>query len=117
MAVYVYVSGPLRGVPGDNAEVNVRMAMKVASQLFDEQMVPFVPHLAWYMDVYHHRDEADWLNYYALPWLERCDCVLRFGGPSKGADVELKLAVSLGKPIFMSIPQIIVWKEALPDMP
>ena len=110
--LYVYVSAPLVGSPGDNPEINVRMALRIASQLMDEGIVPFVPHLAWYMNGYHPRDEADWLNYYALPWLERCDAVLRIGGPSKGADIEMKFATTIGKPIFMAVPQVVSWKES-----
>lgn len=110
--VHVYVSGPLRGVQGDSPEINVRRAMHMAVQLLEERFVPFVPHLAWYIHGYHPMEDSDWLNYYCAPWLERCDCVLRFGGPSKGADIELRLAEKLGKPIFMSIPEMVVWREA-----
>ena len=110
--VHVYVSAPLHGIPGESPEINVRMALRAGDQLMDEGLVPFIPHLAWYMNGYHPRDEADWLNFYALPWLERSDCVLRIGGPSKGADIELRLATQIGKPVFLSIPQIVIWKEA-----
>lgn len=112
MATHIYVSGPLWGQPGDNTEVNVRAALRVAEEVLAEGMVPFVPHLLWHWNALHSRDEADWLNHYCLPWLERSDCVLRFGGPSKTADAEMRLATRLGKPVFMSLAQIIVWAEA-----
>lgn len=108
----VYLSGPLFAAPGDNTEINVRQALRVAEEVLAEGMVPFVPHLVWHWDALYRRAEADWLNHYCLPWLELSDCVLRFGGPSKTADQEIKLATTLGKPVFMSIPTIIVWQEA-----
>jgi len=109
--IHVYLSGPLVGVPGDSPELNVEAAMMMGAKCMDEGFVPFIPHLAWFMNRRHRRDEAEWLNQYCLPWLERCDCVLRFGGPSKGADTELRVAQALGKPLFLSFPEMIAWRE------
>lgn len=110
--VHVYISGPLRGAPGDLPEVNVKRAMSLAAQVIQEGFVPFIPHLAWYVNGFHPMEDTDWLNFYSLPWLERCDCILRFGGPSRGADIEIKVADKLGKPVFMSIPEMAQWRES-----
>lgn len=38
--------------------------------------------------------------------LEKCDAVLRVGGPSEGADLMVKVAKSLGLQIFYSLDEI-----------
>ena len=38
--------------------------------------------------------------------LEKCDAVLRVGGPSKGADLMVKVAKSLGLQVFYSLDEI-----------
>jgi hypothetical protein len=42
----------------------------------------------------------------AIRLLERCDAVLRVGGPSAGADEMLRLGLSLGLQIYKSVREI-----------
>lgn len=42
----------------------------------------------------------------SLALAERCDAVLRIGGPSAGADAELARFAAAGKPVFRAIEEI-----------
>ena len=42
----------------------------------------------------------------SLAAAERCDAVLRVGGPSKGADEEVERFTSKGKPVFTRIEDV-----------
>ena len=42
----------------------------------------------------------------ALKLIDRCDAVLRIGGPSKGADQEVQVFEARGLPIYRSLDEI-----------
>ena len=42
----------------------------------------------------------------SLALCERCDAVLRVGGPSVGADAEVERFRAAGKPVYSSIDQV-----------
>lgn len=42
----------------------------------------------------------------SLALCERCDAVLRIGGPSQGADEEVEQFRRAGKPVFLSLDQV-----------
>jgi hypothetical protein len=42
----------------------------------------------------------------SLALAERCDAVLRVGGPSKGADQEVEGFRTAGKPVYMNISEV-----------
>jgi hypothetical protein len=42
----------------------------------------------------------------SLALAERCDAVLRTGGPSMGADLEVRVFARAGKPIYRSLDEI-----------
>ena len=42
----------------------------------------------------------------SLALAERCDAVLRIGGPSKGADAELARFEATGRPVYRDISEI-----------
>ena len=42
----------------------------------------------------------------SLALAERCDAVLRIGGPSAGADAELARFRDAGKPVFRSVEDV-----------
>jgi len=92
----VFVSGPYTN--GDVA-VNVRTAILAANRLLRKGHIPFVPHLThfWHLVVPHPYE--DWLEL-DMEWLKVCDAVLRLPGESPGADVEVRLAESLGIPVY-----------------
>ncbi len=42
----------------------------------------------------------------SLALAERCDAVLRIGGPSAGADAELARFAAAGKPVFRAVEEV-----------
>lgn len=42
----------------------------------------------------------------SLALAERCDAILRVGGPSQGADRELALIRDVGKPVYFSVDEV-----------
>ncbi len=67
--------------------IGVNMALPVieamGEQVFDEVMMPV-----------------------SLALVERCDAVIRIGGPSKGADDEVTLFGQAGKPVYTDIAMV-----------
>ena len=98
---YVYVAGPLSS--SGNYLENVRVAVRAAEELRAMGYVPFVPHLSalWQL-ISPHCEYEYWLPM-DLDWIDRCDAVLRLPGESRGADEEVKYAISQGKPVFLEI--------------
>ena len=87
---------------------NTNRAIQAAELLISKKagFTPYVPHLslAWHL-VYPHA-VSFWYEY-DLNILERCDCLLRLGGASEGADREVEYARQMGVPVFFSIEQLI----------
>lgn len=56
-------------------------------------------------------DETDGMDWMLvdLPWVLVSDCVLRLPGPSRGADVEVLVAMAKGIPVFTSIDTLKQW--------
>jgi hypothetical protein len=88
----VYVSGPY--TTGDTA-VNVARAIEAAEMLWKAGYAPIVPHLSflWQMRYPHTWDEWITLD---LAILDKCDCIYRVPGESKGADIEMAFAKENG---------------------
>jgi hypothetical protein len=50
-----------------------------------------------------------------LEWIVRCDIVLRLGGKSRGADMEVYAAKRLDIPVVYSIEELfMLYKDTLP---
>lgn len=56
----------------------------------------------------HPRPYEDWLKI-DLEWIPQCDCLLRIGGKSSGADKEATFAIEKGIPVFYSINEIEIY--------
>jgi Domain of unknown function (DUF4406) len=95
----VYVAGPY--TKGD-VEENVRNAIKAGNELADKGFAPFVPHLTHFWEALFPRPYDFWIDL-DNQFLPDCDAVLRIPGDSSGADNEVRLAHSLGIPVFFSI--------------
>ncbi len=54
------------------------------------------------------RPYQDWIDL-DLEWVKSCDCLLRLDGESKGADMEVALAESLGIPVFKTLYGLYKW--------
>lgn len=105
----VYVASPY--TIGDQA-VNVATSMDIADTLMTLGFTPFIPLLNHFQHMMHPRPYTDWLDW-GTQWLLQCDCVLRLPGESEGADIETQLAEIHGIPVFVSIDDVIAWKESL----
>ena len=101
--IKVYIASPY--TLGDVA-VNVKLQIDTADILMNHGFYPFVPLYSHFQHMAHPRHYTDWIENDLL-WLEACDCLLRLGGESKGADDEVKHAKELGLPIFYSTNELI----------
>ena len=102
MIARIYVAGPYTN--GDVA-VNVRTAYQAANQLAELGFAPFVPHATHFWHMLFPRPYNFWLEL-DNQFLPCCAAVLRLPGQSKGADAEVKLAESLGIPVFNDIDKL-----------
>ena len=108
--MWIMVSGPYTTGGADPAMRQVRLAQmnRAALALFRMGHVPVIgvnmalPVIA--------AAEGDAFEEVMMPLslalAERCDAVLRIGGPSAGADAELARFAAAGKPVFRSIEEV-----------
>lgn len=101
--IKVYIASPYTN--GDVA-VNVKVQIDSFAELMDAGFAPFAPLYSHFQHMVHPRDYNKWLEL-DFEWIPVCDCLLRLPGESAGADKEVQLALSLGKPIFYSIVEVI----------
>lgn len=101
--IKVYIASPY--TLGDIA-VNVKFQMDIADVLIEFGFAPYVPLYSHFQHMAHPRPYDDWVKL-DLAWVEVCDCLLRVGGESPGADNEVKYAKKLGKKIFHSTLEVI----------
>ncbi len=106
--IFVYISSPYTI---GNKDLNVLRQIDMHSELMDLGFIPFTPLLVHYVDAYHGRSYESWMDY-DLKWIEKCTCVLRLPGESKGADIEVARAKELGIPVFYSVEELIKNYEA-----
>jgi hypothetical protein len=92
----VYIASPY--TLGDVA-VNVRVQLETADQLMTLGFAPYVPLLTHFQHLHRPRPYEDWCRH-DDDWIPCCDYLLRLPGESKGADREVRLAESLGIPVF-----------------
>lgn len=105
----IYVAGPYSNDDAEHIEKNVNSAIDTGIELFYRGHFPYVPHLTHHIDsrAKDLKREMTWEDFieWDMPWLESCDALL-YLAPSKGADLELAKAKSLGKKIFYEIDEI-----------
>lgn len=108
----IYVAGPI--TIGDQF-LNVVRAIKAAEELRAVGLFPFVPHLSalWHMIAPVPYEE--WLVY-DFAWIDACDALLRIPGESGGADREATYAASTGKPVFLSVSDVLRWAGVEPTV-
>ncbi len=107
----IYIAGPYS--QGETA-INVRNAILAADKVLELGHIPFVPHLTHF---WHYISPKPWNVWLKIDqdWLKVCDALLRLPGPSKGADLEIDLAKSLGIPIYESLDEL-PCKEGFEDV-
>lgn len=109
---WVYIASPY--TKGDTG-INVRFQMAVWDRLIDWECVPIAPLWSHFQHVHAPRPYQDWVNY-DNEIIKRCDILLRLAAKdmgtsyvqdeSPGADAEVKLALSLGKPVVYSLGEL-----------
>ena len=98
----VYIASPY--TKGDIA-VNVKFQIDIADKLMDLGFSPFVPLYSHFQHMAHPRPYTDWVKN-DLVWVGACDCLLRLGGESEGADREVEYAIRMNIPVFYSITEL-----------
>lgn len=97
--ITVYVAGALTG----SIPTNVHLACKAGARLMRAGLSPFVPHLYTFMETVEPGPTyEEYFQAICLPFLARCDVVLRLPGESPGADREVAYAKGLGIQVFTS---------------
>ena len=113
--MWVMVSGPYRTGAADEAarRENLEALNRAAFGVFSRGHIPIVGvnlALPIIEAAGMHRYD-DIMMPVALAAADRCDAVLRIGGESSGADLEVACFVSDGKPVFSSVDDIPVASE------
>jgi hypothetical protein len=100
----VYVAGPIS--KGDVAE-NVAKGIEYGKMMLRDGLAPYIPHLDTYM--FGHSGESEWngLLEWDLEWVAASDALFRIAGESAGADLEVKVARSLGIPVFYNYAMLV----------
>lgn len=111
---WVYIASAY--TKGDTG-INVLFQLSTWNTLLDLGVVPIAPLWSHFQHVYFPRPYQDWVDY-DTEIIHRCDALLRLdaewpiGGAvytqheSPGADGEVALALSLGKPVCYSILEL-----------
>ena len=99
----VYIASPY--TKGDTA-INVKFQMDIADMLMNLGFAPFVPLYSHFQHMAHPRNYQDWIDI-DLEWVTVCDCVLRLGGESSGADGEVEYAEENHIPVFWSVSSLV----------
>lgn len=112
---WVYIASPY--TKGDQA-INVRFQMRMWEILLDLGVVPIAPLWSHFQHLHAPRPYQDWIDY-DNEIIPRCDACLRLDvedfkvgykqSESTGADAEVKLFESLGKPVFRSLDELVHW--------
>jgi hypothetical protein len=95
---YIYIAGPLYG--SGHQDRNVKNALQIAEEVnkYDEEMVPFVPHLYFFWNFWHAYPPEYWLRM-DKAWLAKCDAMIRIVGESPGSKLEEGWAEELDIPV------------------
>ena len=113
----VLVAGPYRSGTGDDPaliEANMRAMNEAALALFRAGHIGItgeavaLPLVA--LAGSHAVGDAGWnelMHPIGRMLAERCDGVLRIGGPSAGADEMVAIATANGKPVFYSVAEVV----------
>lgn len=115
----VYIASPYS--IGDTA-INVHFQARVFDELLSEGLVlPIAPLWSHFQHTLFPRPYADWIAY-DLEILKICDACLRLDAVnselsyvesrSQGADEEVRMFLSLGRPVFYSRGDLTAWARA-----
>jgi hypothetical protein len=100
--IAVYIASPY--TIGNQAE-NVRRQIDAADKLMSRGYCPEVPLLSHFQHMVYPRSYGDWMAI-DMEKLRRSDVLLRLSGESVGADIEVREAERLGKPVVRSFDEL-----------
>lgn len=100
----VFVSGPYSAENSIQVELNVRRICEAIGRLAKEGFAPSMLILGHYAPF--GLDYEEWLKI-ALSEVSVCDCLLRVGGASPGADLEVARALEMGKRVYYSLEELL----------
>lgn len=98
----IYVSGPYTQ---GNTETNVIKAILIADALAEKGWAPFIPHLTYCWNALISHDYEFWMKQ-DLFWVGVTQALFRMEGFSPGAEREVALAKSLGKPVYYKLDDV-----------
>lgn len=97
----VYIAGPYSSDP----ETNTKVAIMTWHAVTDMGAIPYVPHLAHYLDAARSRDYEEWMQH-CLQWVDVCDALYRIPGESPGSDREIQHALQKDIPVFYELDEL-----------
>ncbi len=100
--IKVYIASPY--TIGDVA-MNVRNQLNMVHLLMNKGFCPFAPLYSHFQHLYLPRPYQDWLAV-DIEWIKVCNCLLRLPGESKGADLEVGVALDRKMPVFTSVSNL-----------
>ena len=93
----VYIASPYTSGP---CAYNVAVQIDAFHRLLDMGFAPFAPLLSHFAELHRRRPYDEWIYDWCIPWVERCDLILRLPGTSKGADIEVQHALKHGIEVY-----------------
>ncbi len=105
----VYIAAPYTD---PDPVINTREAVMAGEEVLRQttDWVPFVPHLFHLWHLISPHPYPFWMQMDG-DWMLACQALIRRGGPSKGADEDMGLAVSLGIPVFLTLDEFVAWAK------
>lgn len=107
---FVYIAGPLSSDTKDKELGNVNRAIHVSQQIKELGILPIVPHLSYFWNERSSNEYGFWMNYSAN-LIRRCIAVFVIPGKSVGVEIEIKFALEIGKPVFSSLTDLIMFVD------
>ena len=94
----IYIASPYTGWEASG----VKTQMVPLHKIMDMGHLAYAPLLCHFAEIHEVRHYNDWLQH-GLAMVARCDVLLRLGGISKGADLEVEEATKHGIPVRYSL--------------
>ena len=105
----VYVSGKYTGDSLEEMEFNTYQAVDAGIEVIKKGHEVIVPHLSHWLDLRAKEKniELSWQDFMNsdLEIVKRCDAILYISS-SKGADIELEVAIENGLKVFTSVDEL-----------
>ena len=98
----IYIASPYS--KGDVCE-NVRYACLSGDAIVAKGHQVFIPHLYHLWNIISPKPYEEWLRISRV-WMSYCDALLKLGGESVGADLEVAEAKRLCMPIYYSLEDV-----------